>query len=104
MKNEATRSSLEKTDRAVVENMKNLAQLMGAIRKASDAYRAADCHKVAAVYEGMLPAIDGLLEAFDRANIAAVMAHKNLAGVGVPAPAQQDEIPAFMVGQQMEMD
>lgn len=111
MKNEATRSSLEKTDRAVINAMKDTAALLGAILKASKAYRAEGCEETAAAYEAMIPALDAMLQAYDHANTAAVMAHKRLAGIEMPAPTTRkyylpidNDTPTWMAGQPVEMD
>lgn len=104
MKNEALRSSLEKSDRKVHEQLKNLAPLFSAVNAAVDAYRAAGCMEAAAAYEAVTKAIFAVEDRVVDADMVAVMTHKHLAGVGVPVTAKQDEIPAFMVGQQMEMD
>jgi len=104
MKNEATRSSLEKSDRAVINALKDTKYLLGAILTASRMYREAGCEETAVAYEAMLDAHLAIIKAYDRANIAAVMAHKRLAGIEIPAPAQQDEVPAWMADQPVEMD
>lgn len=90
MKNEAIRSSLENADRAVINSLKGTAPLFSAIMKASKAYREAGCEETAIAYETMFSALDILIESFDSANTAAVMAHKRLAGIEIPAPTQQD--------------
>jgi hypothetical protein len=123
MKNESTRSSLEKCDRDVINALKDTANLLGAMLAASRMYRETGCTETAAAYEKMIDAHDALLAAWNSAHIASVMDHKRLAGIDIPAqtkpvsvvervfgaspitaPVIGNDVPAWMRGEQMELD
>jgi len=123
MKNEATRSSLEKSDRAVINALKDTKNLLSAILTASRMYREAGCEETAAAYEKMLDGHLAILTAWENANIASVTDHKRLAGIQIPAqtkpvsvveqvfgrspitaPVIGNDIPAWMAGHPVELD
>jgi len=103
MKNEATRRTLEIADRNVHQQLKGVGPLFIAVEEAAKAYRAAGCETAATAYERINKALLMLEDTAVSADMVAVMTHKYLAGVGVPATAQ-DETPVWMQGHPVELD